>query len=796
MTTVQHSCDYSKSKGLVILEYILFALCLSAIALRITFTEGTGAQSAGQSLEPGGSIYSLSISAVLLLSCVLWFVWGSCSRRFCYRFSGMEIGLCVFATGAVIAVAAAANKRAALSDIAMLVAPVLMAILLVQILDTHSKVKLLLVCIAALGVVSAYQSAQQLFFENQAMIDQYEQAPWTMLEPLGIKPGTLQHFLFEHRLYTKGVQGFFTTANSAGSFALLACFAAVALFLEQFKNGVSNAVHRRLPASDSKYLITSGLCAGVIIFGLFITKSKGAIAAAVIAAAALVIYFLFGEWINRRRRAVLTLCLLLGLAAGGAIILYGLAHGRLPGGKSMFVRWQYWQASAKMFADHPFTGVGPGNFTYFYTHYKPAAALESVADPHNFLLSVLTQYGPLGLIGFLAMVLAPLCRVILAGAQPSVAQSPAAGGCLPPAGESGPAFRKLVLSFAIVIAAVLLLVRPVIMPVATGGEPDVIIYAMFFFYIAPVGAFIVGIWLLAAAFYKIERPLQHTNIVIASLFCACLGVLLHNLIDFAIFEPGVFMTFCAVIASLAALDCRRPFVLKPTAFTRVIAVAAAAVITFAYFNYCLMPVVKSVSKIKKAVQAAAENKYPLAYDLLNSAAEDDNLSPLALSLAGRLYFENASIANTGKTDLSSPIRDGRDLLMRSQNAFLAAIRRNPADFKNFEHLAKVYNLLAETSAGQERTDWLNKALDAAQTAVELYPGMDRLRLALAKIAEKSGKTDIALSEYQKAIEIEDAFRAQFQMMYPQRKMFSRLGEDTYQFALERIKELKKQQKEN
>ena len=83
---------------------------------------------------------------------------------------------------------------------------------------------------------------------------------------------------------------------------------------------------------------------------------------------------------------------------------------RLPGGNSMLVRWQYWAASAHMIADHRMTGVGPGNFADYYTHYKPAAALESVADPHNVLLSLMTQYGPLGLIGFLAMVFVPLWR--------------------------------------------------------------------------------------------------------------------------------------------------------------------------------------------------------------------------------------------------------------------------------------------------------------------------------------------------------------------------------------------------
>ena len=96
-----------------------------------------------------------------------------------------------------------------------------------------------------------------------------------------------------------------------------------------------------------------------------------------------------------------------------AAVLYGIEHGRLPGGNSMLVRWQYWTASAQMVADHPLSGVGPGNFSDYYPHYKPAAALESVADPHNWPLSLITQYGPLGLLGFLAMLCLPLWRSIV-----------------------------------------------------------------------------------------------------------------------------------------------------------------------------------------------------------------------------------------------------------------------------------------------------------------------------------------------------------------------------------------------
>ena len=90
--------------------------------------------------------------------------------------------------------------------------------------------RLVLIVIVALGIVSAYQCAEQFFVSNAITIEQYEKDPNMLLGPLGIEPGTFQHFLFEHRLYSRGIRGFFTTSNSAASFAICASFAAIALF--------------------------------------------------------------------------------------------------------------------------------------------------------------------------------------------------------------------------------------------------------------------------------------------------------------------------------------------------------------------------------------------------------------------------------------------------------------------------------------------------------------------------------------------------------------------------------------
>ena len=750
MTKAAISSSSSKSKGQVVLEYVLLALCLCVIALRVMFTEGPAARSAALPANLNDSVYSLSMSAVLFLSFVVWLIMGLYSKRFVYRFSGIEVGLCIFCIAAIAAGFAAANKRAAITNFVTLLGPILLAILLVQILDSHARIKLLMAVIAALGVVSAYQCTEQFSVSNQMMIEQYEQGRDAVLEPLGIQPGTFAQFLFEHRLYTKGVRGFFTTSNSAGSFALLASFAAVGLFIGKLKSLKNDA-------SVSLRLVITGIGAAIVILCLVITRSRGAIAASLTAAAMFIAYLLFGNWLKKYRKIIFIICLLLFVVVGCAVVRYGIAHGRLPGGNSMLVRWQYWTGAAKMYADCPLTGVGGGNFGSFYPHYKSPSALETVADPHNFVLSILTQYGPLGLIGFLAVVLVPLWRAV----------SPRPVSPSAETRQHGPAFFKLAVPMVIVVSAALLFIRPILSPLPSVGSLQEKNAAIIVLYVVPMVVFIIGFLLLTAG--EVSNKTGPVNIIAAGLFCACLGVLIHNLIDFAVFEPGVFTTFWAIMACLIALGfghkSRRQFVVKPALFTRVLVTAGGLVIVWAYLNYAFVPVAKAGANIKLAIQGPG-----YTHELLDEAAKDDPLDPSALNLNGRLYLQDYN--DTGK---KQPV-----LLEKAAKCFLGAIERNEASFKNYDKLSTVYRLLGDTQ----------KAYDFGLEAAKRYPGNGRLQFKLAEIAEQLGETTVALEHYKKAVMIEDKYRRQFQRMYPERdKIVSRLGEEKYRKAKQQIENL-------
>ena len=798
MTKAPINATLPKSKGRVIFEHVLLALCLCVLALRSTFTESPIAQSPTLPSHISDIVYSLTVSAVLIFCFVFWFVWSFCSNRFIYRITSLEIGLCLFAIAAVTASFTAADKRLAITNVTMFFAPALMAVLLAQILDSPLKIKLVLAVIAALGIVSVYQCAEQFFFSNQMTIEQYEHDPQSLLEPLGIEPGTFQQFLFEHRLYTQGVRGFFTTRNSAGSFALMASFAAIALFIEKLslKNPAINRGAKY--SAPPLHLLACGTAAATVIFGLALTCSKGAILGSLFAAALFITYLYFGRRLKAHKKAILIVCLLSIIAGSWLVISYGLKHNRLPGGSGMLVRWQYWHASAKMYADHPLTGVGPGNFADFYPHYKPPEALESVADPHNFILSILTQYGPLGLAGFLAMILVPLWRVIFPVHLKDERR------------ETRDEGRTLAIVFLIVISAALLLIRPMVMAATPADTLDVLIYIILTLYVAPVAVFFIGFLLLTVPSQTMRDTrygIRDTRIA-AALFCAVLGVLLHNLIDFAIFEPGVLTTFWAIIACLIATSsslvplpwvparrgpsqgqaCPRgsgdrsstlrsatedgSLVYSPAPFVKVISIAAGVLILIVFVRYAWWPVYKSTTKIKQAYQAFSANWLWQAHDFLTEAGEYDRLNPSALNLNGRLYLQHYSA--TGEKSAAG------GLLKKAEDCFREAIERNKADYKNYEKLSTVYELLGQN---QEAYDWCLKA-------TQLYPGSGQLQFKLAQIAEKLGKTDTAVEQYKKTVEIEDKYRHQFKTIYPEReKIVSRLGEEKYQFAIKRVKEL-------
>jgi tetratricopeptide (TPR) repeat protein len=776
MQNNQTNLPAAKGRGMAIFENILLIVCLCVSALRTCLTEIPFPQSSENIAYHSWAAYSLTLSIILIAAFVVWLVFKIRSDNFSYRTSFIEVGLFLLLIASAVASLYASNARAAITNIIVFTAPAFMAILLVQILKTDLKIKLALAVIAAAGFINVCQSADQFSKSNDEVIREYKENPQQVLDTLGIEAGSLDQFQLEHRLYSKDVAGYFTTSNSAGSFYILAIFAAAVLLIEKIKN-------RKTKDFDPWHIITSAIITVAILAGLFLTRSKGAIAAFVLAVILFAAIIFLGRQLYNHRKKMVIILILLAAAAAFAIISYGLSHNRLPGGNSMLVRWQYWRAAADIYKDYPLTGVGPGNFANAFFHHKPPESIESVSDPHNFLLSILVQYGPAGLVAFLLIIGVPLYKIARVPVLPLALES----------GEERRKFNKVYIALA--VAAVLLVVRPFASPLSVKTSSEWVASSIFI-YVIPAAAFLIGFMLITSGpqeniiFQRKEGQANYPYVTVAALFSSVIGLLIHNLADFAIFEPGVLTALFCVLGCLISTDlnsrqpspgvCRAvPVCVRRKGIVTIVSIAGFAGLL--YFG--LFPVASSISKVAAARKASVEGQFSIAYAKLDEADKDDPLNPLSPSLYGRFY-------------ISEFVQNRRtELLVRASSCFEQAIRCDKSCYKDYERLGNLYLLLAQTDQESKRGEWLNKSFITTEQAVLLFPASDRVRFFLAEVAVMLGKKDAALENYILAVQFEDAFRGQFKKMYPGWKSaageFSRLGQPQYERAKKQIELLSK-----
>ncbi len=85
-----------------------------------------------------------------------------------------------------------------------------------------------------------------------------------------------------------------------------------------------------------------------------------------------------------------------------------------PENWSIVERMAHWQAGWYMFLEHPWFGVGPGNYDAVYDRYNLPGWLESLGHAHNYYLNLAAETGIFGLSGFL-LTLALAYRAAIRG---------------------------------------------------------------------------------------------------------------------------------------------------------------------------------------------------------------------------------------------------------------------------------------------------------------------------------------------------------------------------------------------
>jgi O-antigen ligase len=139
---------------------------------------------------------------------------------------------------------------------------------------------------------------------------------------------------------------------------------------------------------------------GFVIAGILATGSRGGLAAGFVG------LVLYGVWAGPHRISWRALA---ATAAAVALLIPVFASQlesstkRPVGGRATENR-----IAVAMFADHPFTGVGPGEYMQVYRDYSRRIGNDPrpVRASHSLVLEVAAEQGLVGLLGFAAMVLA------------------------------------------------------------------------------------------------------------------------------------------------------------------------------------------------------------------------------------------------------------------------------------------------------------------------------------------------------------------------------------------------------
>ena len=686
-------------------------LILALLAIRCSYTE-TISQSTLAMFEP---VKSLSISIGFLTIITVGIIIGL-RKKDLKLVSLASVGLFVILFVAFAAsYFSASDKRAAINSVITILVPIALAIFASQLFTSKKLVQITLIVIVALGIFNAYQCGEQMISSNAMMIEQYEENPDVQLSRLGIEKDTLNHFMYEHRLYSKDIKGSFTTGNSAGTFFLMAIASCVYLLVGQLRINKRNV---------SAVSILS-ICLLILLAGLTMTHSKGAIGALCVTTIAGLVYFATRKYLIKFRKEVVIVIVFAVAAVSYLAFEYVKVCDINSFGNSMMVRLGYWKSSIDMAKENPM-GVGGGNFGINYTQFKDPAAIETVSDPHNFVLSLACQYGLHTTLFLLLAIAFAMFKGFFIPAKENIEQDNDRGklGWL-----------------AIGVGLLFFLARPLFLTVDFTNNIDVNLYLAIIFFILPAIAFILPAIVLGN---KTELGDNSNNTFILAL--GLVAVLVHNLIDFAIFEPGNWTVMWLMIAIIVTATTTPKTIKLPCSIKRLLTIFTIAIFAVVIFKF-YMPVVKSSASIKKTIDT-----YNPA--VLDDAIEADKLSDFACNLKA-LMLENIKPKNEKQI----------------KNKITKASARNVANYKYYQKLAVLY---ADSNP--------QLALEFAHKAIGKYPGSGQLQYLAGQLAEKVNDENLALEHYRKAIEIEKGFQAQFKQMYPDRNVISRLGWQEFEAA--------------
>lgn len=644
------------------------------------------------------------------------------------------LGVCLLASAT-----GASDKREALTAGLEQFSLLLSAFLAMQWASTPRRRALVLVVLASLAAVQGVQGLTEIFVDIPANVEQFETDPTAVLTGVGVEPGTPGAEMFETRLRERTAKGWFGLANPFGSMMVLLTLAGGGLAVARWRS----ARHRREDAphppetrkpGDIPLPLLAGILCTILLLPAaatwWLTDSLGAILAGILATGAAIVICTARSRAGRHRTALLLATAVFAVGATAGVVGWGLTHNGLPM-RTLDVRWDYWTGSLRMLKDRPILGVGPGNFASAYLAVRPAGAEEAVRNPHNVVMHALAEYGLAGGFVYLALLAFVLIRVTAPQRpDPAALYADGAGARWP---ERGNWMGAGVILAAIVAGVWRLAVMRY--PSAFVGLFDNLL---------PVAGFALAGWAMAWT----GRPRGAATDALPT--CAVVfwaaglwGFALHNLSDFALFQPGAAMVFWTSAGALTAGAAPRlRSISRPTAIA---AIAVLALVSFGGATWLAAPVWARTNLVLQAAESISRGRPTAGAEHLKNATFADPLEPRTPADLSRLLTSQARSEQGGTQ---------QQTLKQARHYAELASDRDPARPALLRQLLE--SLAAELDPNVLLTSSQTTPTDVEwgrlQALAEREPNDARLQKLAGSIARRRGEHTLAERCWRRAIE--------------------------------------------
>jgi hypothetical protein len=388
--------------------------------------------------------------------------------------------------------------------------------------------------VAAIGfgllLVLVAQSAVYRAIDVQDTALYWQQHKTELLREHHWDPGSFQARQFELKITSGEMAAFFTSPNTFAAAGVLLLFVSLGLGVQKVVDG-----------DGPGWLALPAVAVGAAVWILLEARSKTSAATPLLGAALLMALHLGRDRIRlhpRRYFWIGTGAVTLVIAA---VIGHGIRHGGLfPGhfSSSLDFRWKYWVASAHLFARHPLIGVGWSNFGLHYLSVRLPSAVEEIKDPHNLFVRVFVELGAVGGILGITWMLRALWEMLVPAPRQA---SDVDRASQPP---------MLATAAAIAVGGIAL---SVLVNVDFTQSISVVV-------LESIRRLLYLLVLLLGSIAGAMRP-QHRDIddrpgpwVFRCLAVGLLLLVVHNLIDFSLFETG--MLFLSALLAGAAMGTR------------------------------------------------------------------------------------------------------------------------------------------------------------------------------------------------------------------------------------------------